>query len=207
MYPSVSPFRAYCCKEKKILHQAVLQNKQKLTVKWAFSFVWLSFFMSSLFLSFPSASFTFLASVFCLSFPMWSPTTLSLPLSASPFFLLISSLLLLLSLSPPISLPFSPQGHEFVDEQLFEQNCLEGALQPYRSRTPSVSSGDGLTGTCCTRRSKRNAPVPNASVPALGPHTQPHMLTHTLPQSPGLQELSAINIQCAQQKIHSSRSD
>ncbi|KAG5274762.1 hypothetical protein AALO_G00139850 [Alosa alosa] len=98
-------------------------------------------------------------------------------------------------------------GHEFVDEQLFEQNCLEGALQPYRShsRTPSGSSQDGLTGTCCSRRSKRGStptPVPNASLPAL--HTQPHMLTHTLPKSPGLQELSAINIQCAEQQLHSS---
>ncbi|XP_063071821.1 potassium voltage-gated channel subfamily D member 3-like [Engraulis encrasicolus] len=101
-------------------------------------------------------------------------------------------------------------GHEFVDEQLFDQNCLEGSLQQYHSssRSPSSSSPDGLTGTCCSRRrtSKRSSPspvLPNAAgLPAL--QTHPHMPIHALPHSPALQELSAINIQCAEQHIHSS---
>ncbi|XP_031423507.1 potassium voltage-gated channel subfamily D member 3 isoform X2 [Clupea harengus] len=93
-------------------------------------------------------------------------------------------------------------GHDFVDEQLFEQNCLEGALQPYRSRTPSTSSLEGMTGTCCSRRTKRSVPLPIANAPAS--HAHPLALTHTLPKSPGLQELSAINIQCAEKQIHSS---
>ncbi|KAL2090777.1 hypothetical protein ACEWY4_013040 [Coilia grayii] len=93
-------------------------------------------------------------------------------------------------------------GHEFVDEQLFEQNCLEGALQPYHSGSPSSSSPEGLTGTCCSRRSKRGSPLPNASMPAL--QTHPHMPIHALPHSPALQELSAINIQCAKQQLYSS---
>uniref|UniRef100_A0A671X8K8 Potassium voltage-gated channel subfamily D member 3 n=1 Tax=Sparus aurata TaxID=8175 RepID=A0A671X8K8_SPAAU len=73
-------------------------------------------------------------------------------------------------------------AHEFVDEQVYEQNCLERALQTYASRSPSISSHDSSEGTCCGRRGKRNTPLPNASLPS----------SHQGP----LQELSAIHIQC-----------
>uniref|UniRef100_A0A668STU8 A-type voltage-gated potassium channel KCND1 n=1 Tax=Oreochromis aureus TaxID=47969 RepID=A0A668STU8_OREAU len=76
-------------------------------------------------------------------------------------------------------------AHEFVDEQIYEQNCLETALQTYPSRSPSVSSHDSSTRTCCSRKRKRNVPLPNTSLPT----------THSTHQGP-LQELSAIHIQC-----------
>uniref|UniRef100_A0A672Z4T7 A-type voltage-gated potassium channel KCND1 n=1 Tax=Sphaeramia orbicularis TaxID=375764 RepID=A0A672Z4T7_9TELE len=73
----------------------------------------------------------------------------------------------------------------FVDEQYYQQSYLEGGLQNYPSRSPSLSSQDGMTGTCCTRRSKKHhTPLPNASAPA---HMQP--LTHTHTHQQGLQEL------------------
>uniref|UniRef100_A0A668T9W9 BTB domain-containing protein n=1 Tax=Oreochromis aureus TaxID=47969 RepID=A0A668T9W9_OREAU len=82
-------------------------------------------------------------------------------------------------------------NHEFVDEQYYQQSYLEGGLQNYPSRSPSLSSQDGVTGTCCTRRTKKHhTPLPNASAPA---HMQPLTHTHTHPQ--GLQELSTIHIQ------------
>uniref|UniRef100_A0A8C4GTB5 Potassium voltage-gated channel, Shal-related subfamily, member 3 n=1 Tax=Dicentrarchus labrax TaxID=13489 RepID=A0A8C4GTB5_DICLA len=68
---------------------------------------------------------------------------------------------------------------------------LEAGLQNYPSRSPSLSSQDGVTGTCCSRRSKKHhTPLPNASAPA---HMQP--LTHTHTHQQGLQELSTIHIQ------------
>ncbi|KAJ8265800.1 hypothetical protein COCON_G00148990 [Conger conger] len=73
-------------------------------------------------------------------------------------------------------------NHEFVDEQLYEQNYLEAGLQSYPSRSPSLSSQSGLTGTCCSRRAKKSTHLPNSSLPA------PHL--HSL------QELSTIHIQC-----------
>ncbi|KAJ8410405.1 hypothetical protein AAFF_G00203860 [Aldrovandia affinis] len=76
-------------------------------------------------------------------------------------------------------------NHEFVDEQLYEQNYLESALQSYRSRSPSLSSQSGLTGTCCTRRAKKTTHLPNSNVHAAHLHS--------------LQELSAIHIQCGDQ--------
>ncbi|XP_063063640.1 potassium voltage-gated channel subfamily D member 3 [Engraulis encrasicolus] len=98
-------------------------------------------------------------------------------------------------------------NHEFVDEQFYMQSYHEGALQNYASRSPSLSS-EGLTGTCCTRRSKRGSPsLTNAT------HTHSHTLshTHTLTQShsnttTALQELSAIHIQCTEQPLTGSRS-
>ncbi|XP_073325043.1 A-type voltage-gated potassium channel KCND3-like [Pagrus major] len=81
-------------------------------------------------------------------------------------------------------------AHEFVDEQVYEQNCLERALQTYPSRSPSISSHDSSAGTCCGRRVKRNTPLPNASLPS--PHQGP------------LQELSAIHIQCGDPPSHTA---
>ncbi|XP_063746683.1 potassium voltage-gated channel subfamily D member 3 isoform X2 [Eleginops maclovinus] len=82
-------------------------------------------------------------------------------------------------------------NHEFVDEQYYQQSYLEAGLQNYPSRSPSLSSQDGVTGTCCTRRSKKHhTPLQNASAPAL---MQP--LTHKHTHQLGLQELSTIHIQ------------
>ncbi|XP_059184484.1 potassium voltage-gated channel subfamily D member 3-like isoform X2 [Centropristis striata] len=86
-------------------------------------------------------------------------------------------------------------AHEFVDEQMYEQNCLETVLQTYPSRSPSISSHDSSAGTCCGRRAKRNTPLPNASLPSTHP-----VQTH---QSP-LQELSAIHIQCGDPATHTT---
>ncbi|XP_048873891.1 potassium voltage-gated channel subfamily D member 3-like [Brienomyrus brachyistius] len=72
-------------------------------------------------------------------------------------------------------------NHKFVDEHLYEQNCLEGALQNYPSHSPSLSSSGSLTGTCCSRRARKSSHLPNASAPP-GPLC-------------GLQELSAVHIQ------------
>ncbi|XP_071350174.1 A-type voltage-gated potassium channel KCND3-like [Trachinotus anak] len=86
-------------------------------------------------------------------------------------------------------------AHEFVDEQLYEQNCLETALQTYPSRSPSISSHDSPVGTCCGHRVKRNTPLPNASTPT----------AHPLPTHQGpLQELSAIHIQCGDPPSHTT---
>ncbi|KAM9859542.1 A-type voltage-gated potassium channel KCND3-like isoform 1-T1 [Aulostomus maculatus] len=79
-------------------------------------------------------------------------------------------------------------AHEFVDEQMYEQNCLETALQSYPSRSPSICSHDSTVGTCCGRRVKRNSPLPPG---------------HPVPTQPGpLQELSAIHIQCGDAPSH-----
>lgn len=83
------------------------------------------------------------------------------------------------------------QNHEFVDQQYYQQSYLEAGLQNYPSRSPSLSSRDGVSGTCCTRRSKKqHAPLQNASGPA---HMQPLTQVHAHPR--GLQELSTIHIQ------------
>uniref|UniRef100_A0A667YQU2 Potassium voltage-gated channel, Shal-related subfamily, member 3 n=1 Tax=Myripristis murdjan TaxID=586833 RepID=A0A667YQU2_9TELE len=85
----------------------------------------------------------------------------------------------------------SAHNHEFVDEQCYQQSYLEAGLQTYPSRSPSLSSQDGVTGTCCTRRSKkRHTPLPNASAQA-----HMHPLTHPHAHQQGLQELSTIHIQ------------
>ncbi|XP_040015582.1 potassium voltage-gated channel subfamily D member 3-like [Xiphias gladius] len=86
-------------------------------------------------------------------------------------------------------------AHEFVDEQMYEQNCLETALQTYPSRSPSLSSHDSSVGTCCGCRVKRNTPLPNASTPSAHP-----IPTHQGP----LQELSAIHIQCGDPPSHTT---
>lgn len=81
-----------------------------------------------------------------------------------------------------------------MDEQLYEQNCLETTIQSYTSRSPSFSSQDGPIGTCCTRRGKMNSPLPNSSLPAQPSH-----------QQGALQELSALHIQCGDKLPHTTR--
>ncbi|XP_055024006.2 A-type voltage-gated potassium channel KCND3 isoform X1 [Misgurnus anguillicaudatus] len=82
-------------------------------------------------------------------------------------------------------------NHEFVDERLYEQGYLQTALQNFPSQSPSLSSEEGVTGTCCSRRNKKNHQALNAT----------HSHTHNL------QELSALHIQCGeQQRFNTSRS-
>ncbi|KAK4809329.1 hypothetical protein QYF61_024565 [Mycteria americana] len=77
-------------------------------------------------------------------------------------------------------------NHEFIDEQLFEQNCMESSMQNYpSSRSPSLSSHHGLTTSCCSRRNKKTTHLPNSSVPAT--------------RLRSMQELSTIHIQCSEQ--------
>ncbi|XP_071434640.1 A-type voltage-gated potassium channel KCND3 isoform X2 [Pithys albifrons albifrons] len=85
-------------------------------------------------------------------------------------------------------------NHEFIDEQLFEQNCMESSLQNYpSSRSPSLSSHHGLSTSCCSRRSKKTTHLPNSSVPAT--------------RLRSMQELSTIHIQCSEQpSLTTSRS-
>ncbi|XP_077430149.1 A-type voltage-gated potassium channel KCND3-like [Vanacampus margaritifer] len=85
-------------------------------------------------------------------------------------------------------------AHEFVDEQLYEQNYLEAVMQSFpAARRASASSRDAVTPTCCGRRSKRNATaLPNAALQP-GPN-----------QQGPLQELSAIHIQCADRPSRSA---
>ncbi|KTG47762.1 hypothetical protein cypCar_00014010 [Cyprinus carpio] len=82
-------------------------------------------------------------------------------------------------------------NHEFVDERLYEQGYLQTALQNFPSQSPSLSSEEGITGTCCSRRTKKNIQALSAT----------HSHTHNL------QELSALHIQCGEQHpLNTSRS-
>ncbi|KAH0618930.1 hypothetical protein JD844_018481, partial [Phrynosoma platyrhinos] len=82
------------------------------------------------------------------------------------------------------------KNHEFIDEQMFEQNCLENYPS---TRSPSLSSHHGLTTSCCSRRSKKTTHLPNSSVPAT--------------RLRSMQELSTIHIQCSEQpSLTTSRS-
>ncbi|XP_016372379.1 A-type voltage-gated potassium channel KCND3 isoform X2 [Sinocyclocheilus rhinocerous] len=84
-------------------------------------------------------------------------------------------------------------NHEFVDERLYEQGYLQTALQNFPSQSPSLSSEEGITGTCCSRRTKKNI--------------QPLSATHTHSHTHNLQELSALHIQCGEQHpLNTSRS-
>ncbi|XP_043932893.1 potassium voltage-gated channel subfamily D member 3-like [Protopterus annectens] len=86
------------------------------------------------------------------------------------------------------------KNHEFVDEPTFEQNCMDSSLQNYSTtRSPSLSSNQGLTTSCCSRRNKKTAHLPNSNMPAT--------------RLRSMQELSTIHIQCSDQpSLTSSRS-
>ncbi|KAM9312649.1 A-type voltage-gated potassium channel KCND2 [Gastrophryne carolinensis] len=72
-------------------------------------------------------------------------------------------------------------NHEFVDEQTYEDNCMEVAtINKSRNHSSSVSSHDGGH-FCCTRKNKKNQHIPNTNV--------------TCSHHGSLQELSAIHIQ------------
>ncbi|KAF0876627.1 KCND2 protein, partial [Crocuta crocuta] len=85
------------------------------------------------------------------------------------------------------------QNHEFVDEQVFEESCMEVATgnRP-SSHSPSLSS-QGVTSTCCSRRHKKTFRIPNANVS--GSHRG------------SVQELSTIQIRCVERTpLSNSRS-
>uniref|UniRef100_A0A8C6PVB3 Potassium voltage-gated channel subfamily D member 3 n=1 Tax=Nothobranchius furzeri TaxID=105023 RepID=A0A8C6PVB3_NOTFU len=86
-------------------------------------------------------------------------------------------------------------AHEFVDEQMYEQNSLETALQAYPSHSPSIACHSSPAVTCCGRSGKRNSPLPNASPSPANP-----IPAH---QSQ-LQELSALHIQRGNPLTHTS---
>ena len=111
-------------------------------------------------------------------------------------------------LSPSLFLNLSPpQAHEFVDEQAFEQNNLETALQSYTSPSPSPSSSHGeSTSTCCGCRARRkNTALPEPD-PGPSPGSKPPYHHHH-PQRGPLQELSAVHIQCVDPASHKTRWD
>ncbi|EFB27291.1 hypothetical protein PANDA_011449, partial [Ailuropoda melanoleuca] len=85
-------------------------------------------------------------------------------------------------------------NHEFVDEQVFEESCMEVATgnRP-SSHSPSLSSQQGVTSTCCSRRHKKTFRIPNANVS--GSHRG------------SVQELSTIQIRCVERTpLSNSRS-
>ncbi|XP_012508220.1 PREDICTED: potassium voltage-gated channel subfamily D member 2-like [Propithecus coquereli] len=84
-------------------------------------------------------------------------------------------------------------NHEFVDEQVFEESCMEVAtVNRPSSHSPSLSS-QGVTSTCCSRRHKKTFRIPNANVS--GSHRG------------SVQELSTIQIRCVERTpLSNSRS-
>lgn len=84
------------------------------------------------------------------------------------------------------------QNHEFVDEQVFEESCMEVAtVNRPPSHSPSLSSQQGVTSTCCSRRHKKTFRIPNANVS--GSHRG------------SVQELSTIQIRCVERTPLSNR--
>ncbi|KAI6054683.1 potassium voltage-gated channel subfamily D member 2 isoform X1 [Marmota monax] len=85
-------------------------------------------------------------------------------------------------------------NHEFVDEQVFEESCMEVAtVNRPSSHSPSLSSQQGVTSTCCSRRHKKTFRIPNANVS--GSHRG------------SVQELSTIQIRCVERTpLSNSRS-
>lgn len=75
---------------------------------------------------------------------------------------------------------------------MYEQNCMESSMQNYPStRSPSLSSHQGLTTTCCSRRSKKTTHLPNSNLPAT--------------RLRSMQELSTIHIQGSEQPSLTTR--
>ncbi|ELK35726.1 Potassium voltage-gated channel subfamily D member 2, partial [Myotis davidii] len=101
---------------------------------------------------------------------------------------------------PRVFLPFftffppMEKNHEFVDEQVFEESCMEvSTINRPSSHSPSLSSQQGVTGTCCSRRHKKTFRIPSANVS--GSHRG------------SVQELSTIQIRCVERNpLSNSRS-
>ncbi|XP_041442335.1 potassium voltage-gated channel subfamily D member 2-like isoform X1 [Xenopus laevis] len=72
-------------------------------------------------------------------------------------------------------------NHEFVDEQTFEDGCMEvSTINKPAKHSPSLSPQNNSF--CCSRRNKKNLSIPNANAPTCSHHES-------------LQELSALQIQ------------
>ncbi|KAM4039026.1 A-type voltage-gated potassium channel KCND2 [Anomaloglossus baeobatrachus] len=84
-------------------------------------------------------------------------------------------------------------NHEFVDEQTYEDSCMEvSTINKPRNHSPSMSSQHEARSFCCSRRNKKNVRIPNAT---------------TCSHHGSLQELSAIQIQCMERNpLPNSRS-
>ncbi|XP_038243762.1 potassium voltage-gated channel subfamily D member 2 isoform X1 [Dermochelys coriacea] len=95
-------------------------------------------------------------------------------------------------LSISCSTPF--KNHEFVDEHVYEDSCMEvSTVNRSSSHSPSLSSQQGVTSTCCSRRHKKTFRIPNTNI------------TGSRPGS--IQELSTIQIRCAERtSLSNSRS-
>ncbi|XP_053572657.1 potassium voltage-gated channel subfamily D member 2 [Bombina bombina] len=74
-------------------------------------------------------------------------------------------------------------SHEFVDEQTYEDGCMEvSTINKSTNHSPCLSTQDNVSSFCCSRRNKKNARIPNANVTTCSHHGS-------------LQELSAVQIQ------------
>ncbi|KAM4748125.1 A-type voltage-gated potassium channel KCND2 [Rhinophrynus dorsalis] len=83
-------------------------------------------------------------------------------------------------------------NHEFVDEQTFEDSCMEvSTINKPTNHSPSISSQHSVNSFCCSRRNKKNLRIPNANI--------------TCSHHESLQELSALQIQCME-RAHMSNS-
>ncbi|XP_073508174.1 A-type voltage-gated potassium channel KCND2 isoform X2 [Phyllobates terribilis] len=93
----------------------------------------------------------------------------------------------------PLSSSPNLQNHEFVDEQTYEDSCMEvSTINKPRNHSPSMSSQHEGRSFCCSRRNKKNLRIPNAT---------------TCSHHGSLQELSAIQIQCMERNpLPNSRS-
>ncbi|TFK11514.1 zinc finger Ran-binding domain-containing protein 2 [Platysternon megacephalum] len=93
-------------------------------------------------------------------------------------------------LSISCSTPF--KNHEFVDEHVYEDSCMEvSTVNRSSSDSPSLSSQQGVTSTCCSRRHKKTFRIPNTNI------------TGSRPGS--IQELSTIQIRCVERTSLSNR--
>ncbi|KAF7246518.1 Potassium voltage-gated channel subfamily D member 2 [Varanus komodoensis] len=85
-------------------------------------------------------------------------------------------------------------NHEFVDEQTYEESCMEvSTVNRQSGHSPSLSSQQGVTSSCCSRRHKKTFRIPNTNI------------TGSRPSS--VQELSTIQIRCMERTpLSNSRS-
>ncbi|KFR11192.1 Potassium voltage-gated channel subfamily D member 2, partial [Opisthocomus hoazin] len=85
-------------------------------------------------------------------------------------------------------------NHEFVDEQVYEESCMEvSTVNRPPSHSPSLSSQQGVTSTCCSRRHKKTYRIPNTTIAGSRPGS--------------VQELSTIQIRCVERTpLSNSRS-
>ncbi|XP_039199902.1 potassium voltage-gated channel subfamily D member 2-like [Crotalus tigris] len=85
-------------------------------------------------------------------------------------------------------------NHEFVDDQIYEESCMEvSTVNRQTSHSPSLSSQQGVTTSCCSRRHKKTFHVPNTNIISSRPSS--------------VQELSTIQIRCMERTpLSNSRS-